>query len=393
MLKCLPRSFDRLKFTLETLDLSGPNLAGSLLEIVSSRTRHADETAVTNIPRPSCIVRLEGSSFYALRDLRLSECNLTDDSILVNFQGLSLDYLDLTCNGFRSLNNLSGLKVRMLILNECKDLAITDLPVNLNYLSLRHCISLEILPNYSYYSFPHPIQIEMWNYPGLIYFPGLVDWVEGLAVIAFGGHFNNMPSPLKKVILQDILNLEAGDSISLLVVLGDYYNKIHQIAVLLNEDDEPFVCFTANDLKSISYEEAKDLSDNDTGDNIDDDDDDDETNDSVDDDDTADSVEEAGASYSLFDADNGIVGDYSEDHEEEATHDPVDEDRPTKRLRRSDPSIVTVGGPENVSLQQQMLIQQLLSENEELRRQLILLQQPNPILVERVFFCNCWKIR
>lgn len=225
---------------------------------------------------------------------------------------------------------------------------------------------------------------------------------------------------LLNMLLQDILNLEAGDSISLLVVLGDYYNKIHQIAVLLNEDDEPFVCFTANDLKSISYEEAKDLSDNDTGDNIDDDDDDDETNDSVDDDDTADSVEEAGASYSLFDADNGIVGDYSEDHEEEATHDPVDEDRPTKRLRRSDPSIVTVsmhevgftpspprahfdptqiasssqvGGPENVSLQQQMLIQQLLSENEELRRQLILLQQPNPILVERVFFCNCWKIR
>ncbi|KAM5574865.1 disease resistance protein RUN1-like [Rosa sericea] len=101
MLKCLPMSFHKLKSTLINLNISGTNLAGSLLEMVSSRPLLADEIAIRN--RPSSIVGREGSSFYALRELNLSDCNLTDDSIFVNLRGLKLGYLDLDRNGFHSL--------------------------------------------------------------------------------------------------------------------------------------------------------------------------------------------------------------------------------------------------------------------------------------------------
>lgn len=120
------------------------------------------------------------------------------------------------------------------------------------------------------------------------------------------------------------------------------------------------------------------IRDDDTGDNVEDD-----SNDSADYD-TEDSFDEGAASYIPSDADNGTVGDYGEDDDGGARRDQVvDEDAPTNRLRRSDPSLF--------QLQSSFFeeIQQLQSVNWELRRQLMLSQQPNPIGVKRNFWERC----
>ncbi|XP_040366015.1 disease resistance protein RUN1-like [Rosa chinensis] len=359
MLKCLPNSFRKLKY-IKNLNISGTNLAGSLLEMVSSRPSLADETAIRYRP-----------SFYELRELDLRNCNLTDDSIFVNFGGLNLFALQLDGNGFRSLKNLSGLKVEVLLLRDCKNLrSITDLPTTLIDLGLEGCTSLEMLPEFSdEFSL---VSLGIWDCRKLINFPGLVDWVQALAEIAIQGNFNNISFPLKKAILeewrpisgdgisfpgnkipswcsphvgyggrpvkfempfrrdiafcvcfvysrslgefdydesrigfvvvnhtrrrgffvrqvhfrttnsckkylflrnmllQDGLNLEGGDSISLRVVLGHYF-KVHQMGVELRKNDMDLTCSAGEVAESIPFGEALDLlGDDDTDDNVDD---------------------------------------------------------------------------------------------------------------------------
>ncbi|XP_061988679.1 disease resistance protein RUN1-like isoform X2 [Rosa rugosa] len=412
MLKCLPMSFHKLKSTLKDLNISGTNLAGSFLEMVSSRPSAADEIAI----RPS---------FYELRELNLAYCNLTDDSIFVNFGGLNLDTLNLDGNGFRSLKNLSGLKVEMLCLSNCKNLrSITDLPTTLIDLYLHGCTSLEMVlvdiamaGNFNNISFPlkkaileewRPISGTGISFPGnkipswcsphrgrrvnfempfgrdvafcvcFVYSHSLggFDYDEsriGFVVVnhtrrtGFFVHqeyFQTTNSSkkylfIRNMLLQNGLNLEGGDSISLRVVLGHYF-KVHQIGVKLKKDDMGLTCFAGEETKSIPFGEALDLlGDDDTDDIVDDDTSDsvvDDTDDNVDNDtddsvdnDTDDSVDEAGASYIPFDADNGTVGDYGEDDEGGGRRDPLDEDRPTKRLRRFDLSIGTTSKDEQVA--------------------------------------------
>lgn len=130
---------------------------------------------------------------------------------------------------------------------------------------------------------------------------------------------------LCNMLLQDGLYLEGGDCISLGVVLGDCF-KVHQIGVELIKDHMPFYCEAKVFTKCIPYKEGLDYLD----------------------DDTDDSVDEAGASCNPFDAANGIIGDYGEDDVGGERRDPVDEDRPTKRLRRSDHSILTISKDEQL---------------------------------------------
>ncbi|KAM5574866.1 hypothetical protein ABKV19_014024 [Rosa sericea] len=274
---------------------------------------------------------------------------------------------------------------------------------------------------------------------------------------------------LRNMSLQDRLNFKVGDSISLRVVLGDYF-KVHQIGVKLQRQDG-FIDFVTK-MESIPFGVVLDsLRDDDTGDEdhmpfncfgealdfLRDDDTDDEDympfnffgealdflrdDDAADedhmtfnffgealdffrDDDTGDNVDEVRASYIPFDADNGTVSDYGEDDEGGARRDPLDEDRPTKRLRRFDLSIVTTSKDEQVAAEHvpslentctfdeirmkkgphlrhhvlistRLRVRPHLREDQkmsakspsvwELRRQLILSQQPNQIVVQRNF--------
>ncbi|XP_062153300.1 disease resistance protein RPV1-like isoform X2 [Alnus glutinosa] len=195
-LESLPKSFYRLK-SLQILILSGcskiGNLADDLGQMESLTTFLADNTAIRQVPptiiqlknlkylslcgckgspskslasllwpwmsprkSPKSVMNLLPASLRglnSLRDLRLRDCNLSDDAIPKDLGSLcSLEFLDLKNNHFRSLpSSLGGLsKLQTLILSNCTKLqSIPDLPPNLNVMWASDCTALERMPNLS----------------------------------------------------------------------------------------------------------------------------------------------------------------------------------------------------------------------------------------------------
>ncbi|KAM5574862.1 hypothetical protein ABKV19_014021 [Rosa sericea] len=291
VLKDLPQSFYRLK-SVETLVLSGcsnfENLSEDLGEMESLRTLFADNTAIRSIP--SSIVRLKNlkylslcglkrsrpkslpsrfwslllpgtypkstnllppslSGLYSLRQLRLRNCGLTNDTVPKDLGSLSsLEALDLGSNSFSRLPSLRGLsKLKCLLLDDCKltddaidpmdlwslsslgmlDLdrnsfcilpslhgltkldslrlndctnlrEITDLPTSLTQLEVTKCCDLERMPNFSEMS--NMLRLEVRDCPKLIEFPGLEKMSNWVRIDMIG--CTSIPATVKKTILQ-----------------------------------------------------------------------------------------------------------------------------------------------------------------------------------------------
>ncbi|KAM1428548.1 hypothetical protein ACFX2I_044858 [Malus domestica] len=87
-----------------------------------------------------------------IKELELSNCNITDGAILEIIGSLSsLKFLDLGGNGFNRLPTLSGLsQLWGLSLDHCTNLqAIPDLPNSLLILAANYCTALEIMSDFS----------------------------------------------------------------------------------------------------------------------------------------------------------------------------------------------------------------------------------------------------
>ncbi|XP_024171182.1 disease resistance protein RPV1 [Rosa chinensis] len=289
MLRELPVTFSKLK-AIETLILSGcakfEKLTKDLGEMVSLRTLLADDTAIREIP--SSITQLKNleylylcglkqppskwfvtsfwshllprrcvkfppslSGLYALKELYVRDCNLTDSSIpkdigslssleeldlggncfgslpclggLCKLQDLtldscnlteaaieatnlwslpSLDYLDLSCNSFRSLPSLRGLsELFTLILDNCTSLyAIPELPINLAVLKADGCTALERMPDFSEMS--SLCRLNLRDSSKLIEIPGLDKPSKSMLQIRMEGCTNISETVRESILLQ-----------------------------------------------------------------------------------------------------------------------------------------------------------------------------------------------
>ncbi|KAM5575056.1 disease resistance protein RPV1 [Rosa sericea] len=289
MLRELPVSFSKLK-AIETLILSGcakfEKLTKDLGEMVSLRTLLADDTAIGEIP--SSITQLKNleylylcglkqppskwfvtsfwshllprrcvkfppslSGLYALKELYVRDCNLTDSSIPKDIGSLSsleeldlggncfgslpclgglckltnltldscnlteaaieatnlwslpsLDYLDLSCNSFRSLPSLSGLsELITLILDNCTSLyAIPELPINLAVLKADGCTALERMPDFSEMS--SLCRLNLRDSSKLIEIPGLDKPSKSMLQIRMDGCTNISETVRESILLQ-----------------------------------------------------------------------------------------------------------------------------------------------------------------------------------------------
>ena len=140
---------------------------------------------------------------YSLKELYLSDCNLSDDTIPKDLGSLcSLQTLDLKSNNFHALpSSLGGLsKLQTLHLDGCTELqSIPDLPTNLNSLYATNCIALERMPNLSNISRLHYLFVT--NCHKLVEVPGLDKMLKSFAVFRMEG-CNNITSTFKQSILQ-----------------------------------------------------------------------------------------------------------------------------------------------------------------------------------------------
>ena len=244
-LRSLPRSLYKLK-SLETLILSDccniDNLADDLGEMECLTTLWMDNTAIRTVP--STINRLKNLKHFSLRgckgsqpntrssnfwslksrskipksvnilldsiqglsslkELCLSDCDLSDDTIPKGLGSLcALQSLDLRGNRFHALSSsLGGLpRLRRLYLDYCKELqSIPDLPISLNSLHARNCTALERIPNVSKLSSMETLFLT--NCHKLVEIPGLDKMLKYFGILHMEG-CNNITSIFKQSILQ-----------------------------------------------------------------------------------------------------------------------------------------------------------------------------------------------
>ncbi|TQD90493.1 hypothetical protein C1H46_023931 [Malus baccata] len=215
----LPRDFYKSK-SVETLHLNYCSKFRELLEdigeMISLRTLEVEHTAIREVP-PS-IVRLKNLTRLSLsfvqsirlphslhglnsfRELDLSCCRLADNEIPEDL-GISLRVLDLSCNNFHTLPNLSDLsKLETLRLRHCKQLrTITDLPTNLKFLLANGCPALETMPNFSEMSNIRELNVR--DSPKVIEIPGLDKSLNSMTWINMK-MCTNLSTHLRKNILQ-----------------------------------------------------------------------------------------------------------------------------------------------------------------------------------------------
>ncbi|XP_059452493.1 disease resistance protein RUN1-like [Corylus avellana] len=245
-LQSLPKSFYRLK-SLQTLILSGcsrlDNLADELGEMVSLTTFLADNTAIRQVP--CTIVKLKNLKYLSLcgckgspsksfssrfwswifprkspkpvnllpaslqglnslRDLNLSNCNLSDDAIPKDLGSLcALQSLDLQNNHFCSLpSSLGGLpNLKDLFLGYCTKLrSIPDLPPSLTAVDASYCMALERLPNLSNILNMEALYLTDCN--KLAEIPGLDKMLKRIDFLSLEG-CSNLTNTFKESILQE----------------------------------------------------------------------------------------------------------------------------------------------------------------------------------------------
>ncbi|KAG2730519.1 hypothetical protein I3760_01G296300 [Carya illinoinensis] len=143
-IKRLPSSFGLLT-NLQTLTLSG--CKGQASESWISRLL----SGILPSSNPTNLLPASISGLCSLRELDLSDCNLREDGIPIDFGSLSsLEELDLSSNSFLKLPTcMSRLpKLAKLRLNDCKSLqSISELPTSVTELKAARCTSLERVSN------------------------------------------------------------------------------------------------------------------------------------------------------------------------------------------------------------------------------------------------------
>lgn len=179
-LTSLPRNFYKLK-SLETLILSG-SLPSLFWSWISPRKCLKPVNLLSTAPK----------GFNSLKDLRLRECNLSDNAIPTDIWSLCpLEILDLGCNSFESLPpGLGGLsKLGQLILDGCKKLkSIPDLPASLYFLYANNCTELERISNPSKLS--NVFSLSLANCRKLVEIPGLEKWSNPIRSVDMEGSIN-----------------------------------------------------------------------------------------------------------------------------------------------------------------------------------------------------------
>ncbi|KAM4094889.1 hypothetical protein ACB094_06G228800 [Castanea mollissima] len=279
-LRSLPRSLYKLK-SLEILILSNcskiDNLADDLGEMECLTTLRIDNTAITTVP--STINKLKNlkylnlsgckrsqpkslSSYFrswispskipkpvnilldslqglsSLKELCLSDCDLSDDTIPKGLGSLcALQSIDLQSNRFHALpSSLSGLsRLRRLNLDCCRELqSIPDLPTSLNSLHARNCTALERMPNVSKISSMGTLFLT--NCHKLVEIPGLDKLLKYFGILHMEG-CNNMISSFKQSILQECIVSGVGNMFSIFLPGDDIPD------CFMYKDEGPSVCF------------------------------------------------------------------------------------------------------------------------------------------------------
>ncbi|KAL4622191.1 hypothetical protein ACB092_06G279900 [Castanea dentata] len=273
-LKSLPRSFYKLK-SLETVILSDcskiDDLADDLGEMECLTTLQIDNTAIRTVP--STINRLKNLKYLnlngckrsqpeslwispskipksvnilldsvhglsSLKELCLSDCDLSDDTIPKGLESLcALLALDLQSNRFHALpSSLSGLsRLRRLNLDCCRELqSIPDLPTSLNSLHARNCTALERMPNVSKISSMETLFLT--NCHKLVEIPGLDKMLKYFGILHMEG-CNNMISSFKQSILQECIMSGVGNMFSIFLPGDDIPN------CFMYKNERSSVCF------------------------------------------------------------------------------------------------------------------------------------------------------
>ncbi|KAM3698951.1 hypothetical protein ACJW31_06G225400 [Castanea mollissima] len=279
-LRSLPRSLYKLK-SLEILILSNcskiDNLADDLGEMECLTTLRIDNTAITTVP--STINRLKNLKYLnlsgckrsqpkslssyvrswispskipkpvnilldslqglsSLKELCLSDCDLSDDTIPKGLGSLcALQSIDLQSNRFHALpSSLSGLsRLRRLNLDCCRELqSIPDLPTSLNSLHARNCTALERMPNVSKISSMGTLFLT--NCHKLVEIPGLDKLLKYFGILHMEG-CNNMISSFKQSILQECIVSGVGNMFSIFLPGDDIPD------CFMYKDEGPSVCF------------------------------------------------------------------------------------------------------------------------------------------------------
>jgi Leucine-rich repeat (LRR) protein len=145
----IPESIEHLK-GLELLCLQRCKKLRALSYLDSDGTANEQGHGCGGLISPKSFNRIsllsKVSELYSLTDLDLSDCNLSEDEIPIEFECLSLlRVLNLSINNFRHLPScISRLpKLECLILNECTALQSISLPRSVISLKANGCTSLE----------------------------------------------------------------------------------------------------------------------------------------------------------------------------------------------------------------------------------------------------------
>ena len=157
----------------------------------------------SKIPKSVNILLDSVQGLSSLKELCLSDCDLSDDTIPKGLGSLcALQCLDLQSNRFHALpSSLGGLpRLRRLYLDNCKELqSIPDLPTSLNSLHARNCTALERMPNVSKISSMETLFLT--NCHKLVEIPGLDKMLKYFGILHMEG-CNNITSIFKQSILQ-----------------------------------------------------------------------------------------------------------------------------------------------------------------------------------------------